>query len=532
MKQRRTSATEKSPHGDRTAAGGPYAGPTMWGGRFKAAPDPRLRALNDSLAFDWELVEQDLRGSIAWAGALESAGVLSANEAKRMTGGLRGILREVTESRAESSASVRKAESFAYAEDVHSWVESRLREKVGPLAGKLHTGRSRNDQVATDLRLWLLEALREAAGLTLDLADALAARGAVEAATVMPGYTHLKRAEPVTFGHWCLAYSAMLVRDASRFADAMIRADECPLGSGALAGTPLEIDREELARELGFSRASANSLDAVSDRDAPAEYLFAASLLFTHLSRFAEDLIFYSADEVAFVELPDSLATGSSRMPQKKNPDLLELARGHAGRSIGELTGFLALLKGLPLAYNKDLQLDKEPLFRTRVSIARMLPVLSTLVETLTVNAETMRSSAASDELLATGLADALAARGIPFREAHEIVGRRVAEAEETVAEASASGSRLPRREMLVSGKTPLRGKQSTEAEASATVTAADVRNATPEKMVAAKNALGGTAPRLVKKAAIAAKKEIAKLRHSLAPRPSPLAPSPGGSRR
>jgi argininosuccinate lyase len=444
-----------------------------------------------------------------------------------MVGALRGILREVTESRAESSASGRKAESFAYAEDVHSWVESRLREKVGKLAGKLHTGRSRNDQVATDLRLWLLEALREAAGLTLDLADALAQRGAAEAATVMPGYTHLKRAEPVTFGHWCLAYSAMLVRDASRFADAIERADECPLGSGALAGTPLAIDREALAKELGFSRPTSNSLDAVSDRDAPAEYLFAASLLFTHLSRFAEDLIFYSADEVGFVELPDSLATGSSRMPQKKNPDLLELARGHAGRSIGELTGFLALLKGLPLAYNKDLQLDKEPLFRTRVSIARMLPVLATLVETLTVNAVTMRASAASDELLATGLADALAARGIPFREAHDIVGRRVA-----VAEASASGSLLPRNATIPPGKTSPRGKRKTEAEASATVTAADLRNATPEKMVAAKSALGGTAPRLVKKAASAAKKEIAKLRGALAPRPSSLAPAKRSSRR
>ena len=500
---------------------------TMWGGRFKAPPDPRLRALNDSLAFDWELVTQDVRGSIAWAGALESAGVLSANEAKRMTGALRGIAREVTT--AVSGAEPR-LESRGH-EDVHSWVESRLREKVGPLAGKLHTGRSRNDQVATDLRLWLLEALREAAALTLDLADALAARGAAEAATVMPGYTHLKRAEPVTFGHWCLAYSAMLARDASRFADAIERADECPLGSGALAGTPLAIDREALAKELGFSRATSNSLDAVSDRDAPAEYLFAASLLFTHLSRFAEDLIFYSADEVGFVELPDSLATGSSRMPQKKNPDLLELARGHAGRSIGELTGFLALLKGLPLAYNKDLQLDKEPLFRTRVSIARMLPVLATLVETLTVNALTMRVSAASDELLATGLADALASRGIPFREAHEIVGKRVAEAEK-VAEASASGSPLLRSGTPPSGKTPLRGKQKTEAEASATITATDLRNATPEKMVAAKNALGGTAPRQVKKAASAAKKEIVKLRNSLAPRPSSLAPSKRSSRR
>jgi argininosuccinate lyase len=243
----------------------------------------------------------------------------------------------------------------------------------------------------------------------------------------MPGYTHLKQAEPVTFGHWCLAYVEMLRRDLSRMADALSRGDECPLGSAALAGTPLPIDRERLAQSLGFARATANSLDAVSDRDFAAEYLFVSSMTLTHLSRLAEDLIFFTSDEAAYAELPDALATGSSRMPQKKNPDVLELTRGHAARSIGELTGFLALLKGLPLAYNKDLQLDKEPLFRTRALIAVLLPPLTALIAGLKLNKEAMRAAAENPLLLATDAADALAEKGVPFREAHEMVSRTYA---------------------------------------------------------------------------------------------------------
>ncbi|HEX7152662.1 MAG TPA: argininosuccinate lyase [Thermoanaerobaculia bacterium] len=379
----------------------------MWGGRFADQPSELLRALNDSFAFDQALLAEDVEGSIAWAQALAKAGVLTAEEAERVLEGLRTI----------------QNPDGTNHEDVHSYVEAKLREQVGALAGKLHTGRSRNDQVATDLKLWLKKACADAQTLTHALAKALATRASEEAATPMPGYTHSKRAEPVTFGHWCLAYVEMLRRDLSRFADTLSRGDECPLGSGALAGTPLPIDREALAQSLGFARATANSLDAVSDRDFAAEYLFAASLLLSHLSRMAEDLIFFTSDECAYAELPDALATGSSRMPQKKNPDVLELARGHAARAIGELTGFLALLKGLPLAYDKDLQLDKEPLFRTRTTLALLLPALTALVGGLKLDRARMREAASHDLLLATELADALAAKGVPFREAHDIVG-------------------------------------------------------------------------------------------------------------
>jgi argininosuccinate lyase len=383
---------------------------TMWGGRFSEGPSALLRALNDSFAFDRELLAEDVQGSIAWARELRAAGVLTKDEADALLGAL------------SASADAQPGDSSA--EDVHSYVEDLLRQKLGPLAGKLHTGRSRNDQVATDLKLWLKHACDDAAALVTSLARALALRAVDEAATPMPGYTHMKQAEPVTFGHWCMAYVAMLQRDLSRIADARYRGDECPLGSGALAGTPLAIDRERLAQSLGFACATSNSLDAVSDRDFAAEYLFCASLLLSHLSRMAEDLIFMTSDEAAYAELPDAMATGSSRMPHKKNPDVLELTRGHAARSIGELTGFLALLKGLPLAYNKDLQLDKEPLFRTRATIAVLVPALAALIAGLQVNRERMREAAASPLLVATDAADELAAKGIPFREAHEIVGR------------------------------------------------------------------------------------------------------------
>ena len=383
---------------------------TMWGGRFKEGPSALLRALNDSFAFDRELLAEDVEGSIAWARELGLAGVLTPQETDALCDAL--------------SAVGGSGEAAGDPEDVHSYVEDAVRAQAGALAGKLHTGRSRNDQVATDLKLWLKKACSDFDALVTSLARALATRAAAEAATPMPGYTHLKQAEPITFGHWCMAYVAMLQRDLARIRDARARGDECPLGSGALAGTPLAIDRERLARSLGFARPTANSLDAVSDRDFAAEYLFCASLLLSHLSRLAEDLIFITSDEANYAELPDALATGSSRMPQKKNPDVLELTRGHAARAIGELTGFLALLKGLPLAYNKDLQLDKEPLFRTRTTLALLLPALTALVAGLELNRERMRAAASGPLLLATDAADELAAQGIAFREAHEIVSR------------------------------------------------------------------------------------------------------------
>ncbi|MGZ4810515.1 MAG: argininosuccinate lyase, partial [Thermoanaerobaculia bacterium] len=378
----------------------------MWGGRFEGESSESLRRFNDSFSFDRELLAEDIEGSIAWAQALQSAGALTPEEAK-------SIIKALTSVAPPTSA------ALSSHEDVHSYVESKLRDTIGALAGKLHTGRSRNDQVATDLRLWLKKAAHEAQELVRSCMRVLAERAYEDAATPMPGYTHSKQAEPVTFGHWCLAYVEMLKRDDSRFADAIARADECPLGSGALSGTPLAIDRESLAESLGFARPSANSLDAVADRDFAAEYLFTCSLLLSHLSRLSEDLIFFSSDEARYVELPDSFATGSSRMPHKKNPDVLELVRGHAARSIGELTGLLALMKGIPLAYDKDLQLDKEPVFRMRGVIAAALPALTGLIAGLKLHRDRMRTTASNDLLLATELADALAARGVAFREAH-----------------------------------------------------------------------------------------------------------------
>jgi len=384
----------------------------LWGGRFEGEPSPLLRRLNDSFAFDRELFDDDVEGSIAWARALADAGVLSDDELDAILGALVRI----------------EPPSGGDYEDVHSYVEAKLYELIGAGAGKLHTGRSRNDQVATDLKLWLKRACNEALDVVTTLIATLATRASDEAATPMPGYTHSKQAEPITFGHWCLAYVEMLRRDRARFTSAIERGDESPLGSGALAGTPLTIDRDELARSLGFARATANSIDAVSDRDFAAEYLFASALLLTHLSRCAEDLIFFTSDEAAYAELPDAMATGSSRMPQKKNPDVLELARGYAARSIGELTGFIALLKGLPLAYDKDLQLDKEPLFRTRAVIASLLPALNELIAGLALDRDRMRAAAGGDALIATAVADALAANGMPFREAHDQVSRNLAD--------------------------------------------------------------------------------------------------------
>jgi argininosuccinate lyase len=457
----------------------------LWGGRFAEPPAGVLKRFNDSFSFDRALLSQDVAGSIAWAKALGRAGSLTRRESARLVKGLESVL---------AAATTRGIPPDAFDEDVHSFVEAGLFSRVGALAGKLHTGRSRNDQVATDFRLYVKECLVEARAATLALAGALADRAGKEAATPMPGYTHGRRAEPVTFGHWCLAHVEMLLRDADRFGQALRRADECPLGSGALSGTPLGIDRERLARDLGFARATANSLDAVSDRDAAAEYLFAASLLLVHLSRFSEDVIFFNADEVGFVSLPDALATGSSRMPQKKNPDLLELARGHAGRAIGELAGLLAVMKGLPLAYDKDLQLDKEPVFRVRAALGAALPALTMLVERMGHDRARMARAASDDRLLATELADALARRGVPFRTAHEMVGRRIAKAEAV-------------------------GKTLRALGPSKEIRAKDLAALRVTRALSKRSAFGGASPARVARAARAAKKRISALKR------------PGGSR-
>ena len=468
----------------------------LWGGRFSAPPGEALRRLNDSFSFDRELFDADVEASIAWAEALRRARALRPVEAARLVRALRAI-------RAEGCAAARDGEH----EDVHSYVEAALARRVGALAGKLHTGRSRNDQVATDLRLYLRGAFGEAQRGALDLAGALAARAEREAATAMPGYTHSKRAEPVTFGHWCLAYVEMLLRDAARLASAGVRADECPLGAGALSGTPLSIDRARLARALAFARPSANSLDAVSDRDAAAEYLFAADLLLVHLSRMAEDLIFFSSDESGFVELPDSLATGSSRMPHKKNPDVLELARGHAGRAIGDLAGLLSILKGLPLAYDKDLQLDKEPVFRARRTLAAVLPAIAGVIRGLSLDREAMRSAAADERFLVTELADALARRGVPFREAHATVGRRLAAALAARTTLCALGE-------------------------GGGIRASDLAALDVDRALARRAAAGGTAPRAVRRAAGVAARRIARLaRAAGAARPAPTKRSTAAGR-
>jgi argininosuccinate lyase len=453
--------------------------PSLWGGRFSAPPAEVLKRFNDSLSFDRALLAEDVAGSIAWTRALEKAGALTPTEGAKLVRGLEAIARKA----AEDPASVPKEGH----EDVHSYVEATLFATVGPVAGKLHTGRSRNDQVATDLRLWLKEAIEEARGDLLGLAAMLASRALEEAASPLPGYTHMKRAEPVTFGHWALAYVEMLLRDADRLDAALRRGDECPLGAGALSGTPVAVNRGALARSLGFARPTANSLDAVSDRDMGADYLHAAAVLLGHLSRLAEDLIFFSSDECRFVELPDALATGSSRMPQKKNPDVLELVRGHAGRAIGELAGFLALTKGIPLAYDKDLQLDKEPLFRTRETLALALAALSPLIGGLELDRQAMASAASDDRLLATALADALARRGVAFRKAHEIVGKRFAEAERA-------------------------GKTLRELGPGDGITAKDLEAIDLARVLARRDVLGGTAPRRVAQAARFASARIARM--------------------
>lgn len=459
-------------------------GARMWGGRFAAPPAELLRRFNDSFAFDRELLPEDVEGSLAWARALEEAGALTPREARRLAAGLAAV----------KAAGAGGARSGGCYEDVHSFVEAKLAARVGALAGKLHTGRSRNDQVATDLKLYLKKAFAEARAAALDLAAALAARAAREAATPMPGYTHGRRAEPVTFGHWCLAYVEMLLRDADRFAAASARADECPLGSGALSGSPVPVDRARLARDLGFARPTANSLDAVSDRDAAAEYLFAGTLLLVHLSRMAEDLIAFTSDEAGFAELPDRLATGSSRMPHKKNPDLLELTRAHAGRAVGELAGLLAVMKGLPLAYDKDLQLDKEPVFRLRRTIGAALPALAAAIAGLGLDRARMRAAAADERALATELADRLAGRGVPFREAHQAVGRFVRD------RARAGGAR-PGKE-----KPPRR-------ELRAPLTAADLDAIDLDRALSRRDVTGGSAPRRVSRAAVKAAARIARER-------------------
>ncbi|HMN97606.1 MAG TPA: argininosuccinate lyase [Phycisphaerales bacterium] len=449
-------------------------GSALWGSRFGAPSDPLFRAFNDSIGFDHELVAEDIEGSIAWAHALVRAGVLTAEESQRLEEALAAL-------RAEARADpIAVAESDA--EDVHSWVESALVERLGPLGRKLHTGRSRNDQVATDLRLWSRGAIRSRRAELRAAIAALVDLAERELDTVLPGMTHLQHGQPILFSHWALAYVEMLRRDDGRFADALRRLDECPLGSGALAGTAYPIDRVRVAAELGFARPTRNSLDAVSDRDFVVESLAAAALCAVHLSRLAEDLIIFSSEEFRFVEMADAVTSGSSLMPQKKNPDAMELVRGKVGRIIGALTTILIVLKGLPMAYNKDLQEDKEPLFDAMGQLSMALRMVVPTVATLRVDRAQALDSAGLGHTNATELADYLVHAGVPFRDAHEVVGRVVRHA---------LARRLPIEALALEelrGFDPRFGPEVREWLA-------------PEAAVARRDVEGGTAPRRVRAA-------------------------------
>ncbi len=390
----------------------------MWGGRFTEPTDAHLRALNDSLPYDRRMVRQDIAGSIAYAAALVGAGILTEDECARVQDGLRQTL-----------AAFERGE-MPDAEDIHTAVELRLVALVGAVGEKLHTGRSRNDQVATDLRLWVMDAISALDAQLAALMTALVDAAEPHAETVMPGYTHMQPAQPITAGHWLLSFFWMLARDRERLADARRRAGVLPLGSGALAGTPLHIDRAALAAALGFHTHSPNSLDAVSDRDFAAEALFALALVGVHLSRLAEDFILYSSPAFGFITLADRYSTGSSLMPQKRNADPMELARGKSGRLVGNLTALLTTLKGLPSSYNKDLQEDKQALFDSFDTLAQILPVVTGIIATLRLNPERMRA-ALMIEMLATDLAEYLVRQGMPFRQAHHVVGRMVAAGED-----------------------------------------------------------------------------------------------------
>ncbi len=394
---------------------------TLWGGRFHGPSDALMWRFNASIDVDRRLAEVDVRGSVAYARALGRAGVLTDEEVTALVDGLGRVAEEF------------RAGTFAFAptdEDIHTAVERRLGELIGPLAGKLHTGRSRNDQVATDVRLYLLERLSALEEALREAQRAIVAVAAAHLDALMPGYTHLQPAQPVRFSHWLLSFFWMLERDRGRLRDLRARASVCPLGAGALAGNAYGVDREALAAELGFAAVAENSMDAVSDRDMIVETLSWGALLGLHLSRLAEDLIIWSSAEYGFVRLDERYTTGSSIMPQKRNPDSMELVRGKTGRLVGNLTGLLVTLKGLPSTYDKDLQEDKEPLFDTLDTLAMLLPIVAGVVATLEVRTEAM-AAALDDTLLATDLADYLVKRGLPFREAHGAVGRAVREAEE-----------------------------------------------------------------------------------------------------
>ena len=442
---------------------------TLWGGRFAQKLDQLAWDLNTSLPVDKRMAIQDVDGSLAWADALHKAGILLDEEHASISLGLATVKEEFASGQ------------FSFVpsdEDIHTAVERRLTEIIGSVAGKLHTGRSRNDQVATDFRLWILEAIPALDAALKDLQSALVERAKLAGETLMPGYTHLQRAQPILLAHWWLSHCWSLQRDRARLKDLTARVSVLPLGSGALAGVPFDIDRIALAETLGFAEVSQNSIDAVSDRDFAAEYLFCTTMIGIHLSKLAEQIILYTSAEFGFFELSDAFSTGSSLMPQKKNPDVFELTRGKAGTLIGMLTGLLATLKGLPSTYDKDLQEDKAPVLQATDTLLAILPVIAGALRTLTAKPQRMRN-AIDSFMMATDLADYLVSKGIPFRETHDIAGKAV---------------RMAGEKMVGLEELPL------EAYRALGPFEADVYQVfDPLKSVEKRNAIGGTSPQSVK---------------------------------
>lgn len=452
----------------------------MWGGQFTVAPDRLLAEINTSISFDKELYRQDIAGSIAHAGMLAKQKIISESDAKKITAGLQGILKDI-----EAGKFIFKDEL----EDIHMNIEAALAERIGDAAGRLHTARSRNDQVATDFRLYVREALDALARELKSLQAALIKRAGEHAASIMPGFTHLQTAQPVTLGHHLLAYVEMFGRDASRAADARARMNESPLGAAALAGTSFPIDRAATAKALGFARPMSNSLDAVSDRDFALEYLSVASIAAVHLSRLAEEFINWSSAQFGFVRFSDAFSTGSSIMPQKRNPDAAELVRGKSGRVFGHLMAQLATMKALPLAYNKDMQEDKEALFDAAKTIQICVAAMAGMVKDATFNTKAMHDAASSGYSTATDLADWLVQNlNMPFRNAHHVTARVVK---------FASEKKKPLDALT------LKDLQSVEPK----ITAGALKVLSVESSVASRTSLGGTAPVNVKKAVADAKK-------------------------
>lgn len=390
----------------------------MWKGRFAQETSQLVQAYGESVSFDWRLFAHDIRGSISHSKGLLKAGIITADEQAAIEKGLALIREEIERGDFEFKESL---------EDVHMNIEAELTRRIGPAGAKLHTARSRNDQIATDVRLYTRDGVDTIVSLIRDLQRALIQAAEHSGQAVVPGYTHLQRGQPVLFAHHLLAYVEMLQRDAERLADARKRIDVMPLGSGALAGSTIILDREYVAQQLGFSAVSQNSMDAVSDRDFVAEVLFAIALCGVHLSRLSEDVILWCSAEFGFVTLSDAHTTGSSLMPQKKNPDVAELTRGKSGRLVGNLTSLLVLLKGLPMTYNRDMQEDKEPLFDSIDTIKDALAVFAEMIAGMAVNESRTRTAASDPMLLATDLADYLVNHGVPFRQAHEVIGKLVA---------------------------------------------------------------------------------------------------------